>query len=129
MSPKQAHAHLTGFPLATLGTTAFAALRKTTVENFINSQTELLSKVEETNRQWLDRMQSEASAVCEFASKLTAARSVPDAMTACKEWSTRYLEMMADDRKHLLADCQMFAETGARLLSKYWSQNGVATSS
>jgi hypothetical protein len=35
---------------------------------------------------------------------------------------------MAEDRKHLLTDCQMFTEMGARLLSKGWLPNAFSTS-
>ena len=52
----------------------------------------------------------------QLASKLTAARSIPDAMTACQEWGRRF-EMMAEDGKHLLSDTQKFMETGAHLLA------------
>lgn len=67
----------------------FAAMGKKRIENFVNAQAELLENLQETNRQWFARMQSEVDLASEFASKLTAARSIPDAMTACEEWTTR----------------------------------------
>jgi hypothetical protein len=99
-----------------------AATEKKYFELLAKAQTELFNKLAETNRQWLDRMQVEANSVSEFASKLTASRSIPDAMTACQEWANRCLEMMAEDRKHVLDDYQRFAETGARLLATGWQQ-------
>jgi len=113
---------------AKLDPAAFAGLGKKRIEDFANTQTELLDKLQETNRQWFDRVQSEANLTSEFGGKLTAARSIPDAMTAWQEWASRRFEMMAEDRKHLLTDYQMFTETGARLLSKCWLANGSATS-
>lgn len=98
----------------------FAVSGKKRVEDFINAQTDLLDKLQETNRQWFDRVELEANLASEFASKMTAARSIPDAMTACEEWASRRFEMMAEDRKHLLADYQTFTETGARLLLNGW---------
>jgi hypothetical protein len=115
-------------PFAALEPAALAALGKKRIQDFANTQTELLDKLKETNGQWFDRVQSEANLTSEFGAKLTAARSLPDAMTACQEWASRRFEMMAEDRKHLLADYQMFSETGVRLLSKYWLPNGFATS-
>ena len=112
---------------ATMDPAAFAVLGKKRIEDFANTQTQLIDKLQETNRQWFNRAQSEANLTSEFGAKLTAARSLPEAMTACQEWASRRFEMMADDRKHLLADYQMFSETGARLLSKYWLPNGFAT--
>ena len=43
-------------------------------------QGELLDKLQETNRQWFDRAQLETNLASEFASELTAARSLPEAM-------------------------------------------------
>ena len=62
-------------------------------------------------------MQSEASLTSEFASKLTTARTLPDAMTVCQEWSQRRLELMAEDSKHLLADTQKLMDAGTRMLT------------
>ena len=107
----------------------FAEMSKQRIEDFVNAQTELLEKLQESNRQWFDRMQSEANLASEFASKLTAARSIPDAMTACQEWANRRFKMMAEDREHLLSDCQKFTETGAHLLWNGWQSksSGLST--
>jgi len=102
----------------------FAAMGQKRMEQSVNIQTELLDKLQETNRQWLDRAQSEANLASEFAAKLMAARSIPDAMAACQEWTSRRFEMMAEDGKHLLADTQKFMEVNARLLSNSSLTNG-----
>ncbi|MGD0023515.1 MAG: phasin family protein [Xanthobacteraceae bacterium] len=121
MAQKESHSERTEkSPLPNLVPAEFAAIGKKRIEDFANAQTELLDKLQETNRQWFERVQSEANLVSEFASKLTAARSIPDAMTACQEWTSRRFEMMAEDGKHLFADTQKFMETGARLLSNGW---------
>jgi hypothetical protein len=101
-----------------------AAMGKKGVEEFANAQRELLTMLQETNRQWLDRMQSEAKLASEFAMKVMATHSIPDAMTACQEWTSRRFEMMAEDGKHLFADVQKIMETGTRLLSSGWHGNG-----
>jgi len=41
-------------------------MRKKRVQDFVNAQTGLLDKLQETNRQWFDRLQSEASLVSDF---------------------------------------------------------------
>jgi len=69
-------------------------------------------------------MQSQAELASEFASKLTAARSIPDAMTACQDWTSRRFEMMAEDGQHLLADTQKFMEAGAHLFANGWLSKG-----
>ena len=95
----------------------FAAMGKERIEAFVKAQTELLDQLQETNRQWFERMHSEANLASELASKLTSVRSIPDAMGACQEWTSRRFEMMAEDGKHLLADYQKLMEMSAHLLS------------
>ena len=63
----------------------FAEMGKRRVEEFVHTQTELVEKLQEMNRQWFDRAQAEANLASELASKLTAARSIPDAMAAYQE--------------------------------------------
>jgi len=97
--------------------TEMAEMRKKRVEDFVSAQTELLNKFQEANRQWFDRMQSEANLALDFVNKVSAARSIPDAMTVCQEWANRRFEMMAEDGKRLFADSQKFIDAGTRLLS------------
>ncbi len=98
---------------------------KKQIDEFVKMQTELLGRLQETNRQWFDRAKSEADLASEFVGKLSAARSIPEAMTTFQEWSSRRFEMMAEDGKHLLEDSQKFMETGAHLLSTGWpTKNG-----
>jgi hypothetical protein len=54
---------------------------------------------------------------------------MPDAMTACQESANRRVEMIAEDREHLLSDCQKFTETGAHLLwnGSQSKSSGVST--
>ena len=94
----------------------FSEMGKKRVEEFVNTQRELLEKLQEMNRQWFDRAQSETNLTSEFASKLTAARSIPEAMAAYQEWASRRFEMMAEDGKQLFADAQKFVEAATRLL-------------
>ena len=102
----------------------FAAMGKERIEDFVNAQAELFENLQESSKQWLDRVKSETDLASELASKLTAARSIPDALTAYQQWTKRRFEMMAEDSKHLLADTQRLMETGARFLS-----NGAKTKS
>jgi hypothetical protein len=99
---------------------ALAAFGRKVMVDFANTQTELLDKQQKTNREWFDRMQSEANLASDLGSKLTAARSIPDMMTAWQFWAARRAEMMADDRTHLLTNYQMFADTLAQAASKAW---------
>jgi hypothetical protein len=94
---------------------------KKRMEEFVRAQSEFLEKLQQANRQWLDRIQTETAFVSEFSSKLSAARSLPEAMTACQDYTRRWFEMLAEDGEHLLADSKALMETGARLMSNGWA--------
>ena len=102
----------------------FAAMGKKRFEDFVAMQSELVEKLQQMNRNWLDRMQSDATLVSEFATELTAARSIPETATVSQKWAARRMEMAAEDAKRLLADGQSFMETGVHLLSNGWLPNG-----
>jgi len=107
--------------------TEFAAMGKKRLEEFVAIQTEQLTKLQEVNRHWIDRMQSEATLASEFAAKLTVARSMPEVATVYQDWATRHMEMAAEDTKRIFDDGQKLAETGARLLSSGWQPNDLST--
>ena len=102
----------------------FGAARKNRSGGLFNLQAELLSELQEINHRWFDRAQSEANLASEFASKLTAARSVPEAMAACQQWTSRRFEMLTEDGKYLLADTQKFMAMGARFMPHGRLPNG-----
>jgi Phasin protein len=107
----------------------FSATGTKRVEEYLGVQTELVDMIADASRHWLDRMQTEANLASDFASKLTAARTIPDAVTACQEWTSQQLELMEEDGKHLLADTQKLIEAEGRLLSSAWLSNPLAGSS
>jgi hypothetical protein len=101
-----------------------AAMGKKRLEEFVAMQTEQFEKLQELSQSWFDRMESEATLASEFTSKLTAARSLPEAAAVYQEWATRHMEMAAEDGKRILADGQKLAETAVRWLSNGWQANG-----
>ena len=90
------------------------------IDECLNAQAGLVKMFEDMNRRWRERMTSEASLASDFAARLAAARTFPDAMTICQEWTSRRLELMAEDGKDLLADTRKFLEAEGRLLSSGW---------
>jgi hypothetical protein len=110
--------------LPSLTPAGFAAMRKKSMEELTKAQAELFTTLQETHRHWFDRMQSEARLASEFAHEVTSAGSIPDAVAACQEWTSRRLEMMVDDNKHLLAHSQKVMKTGALFLSNGLFVNG-----
>jgi hypothetical protein len=86
----------------------FAVFGKKRVEAFANAQTELLDEFQAANRYWMDRFQSD---------RLTGAHTIPDAMVISRHWTSSYLQMLAEDRKHMADDTRKFMEIGARMFS------------
>jgi hypothetical protein len=102
----------------------FAAFGTKGLEGLLHGQPELLEKIQKINRDWLERMQLEATVASEFATRMTEARSVPEAAAIWQEWASRRMEMAAEDGKRLLENSQQFMETSARMLSNGSSLNG-----
>ena len=102
----------------------FITMGKKHIHECVKAHSELLDRFQEANRSWLDHLQSEADLSAEFASKMTAARSLPDVATLVLEWNKRHMEMAKVDTKHVLAATQKIMEVGARLLPGAWLFNG-----
>lgn len=79
-------------------------------------QSELFTKIQEINQHWLERAQSEVALATEFASKMTSARSLPDATTVCQEWAGQRMKLAAEDANYALTAGRTLIETGTRLL-------------
>ncbi len=106
----------------------FAATAKKRIEEFAGAQSELFDQCQNASRHWLDRIQAEANVASEFATKLTAVRSIPEAMIACQEWNSRRLEVISDDARHLLDDAQKFMQAWARLIANGGQSKGSGAS-
>ncbi len=79
-------------------------------------QAELFEKIQEVNRHWLERIQSEATLAAEFATKMASARSFPDAAIVYREWATRQLKLTAEDASYAISTGQALMAMGSRLL-------------
>ena len=94
-------------------------------QNQVNGNaTELFNSFNETSRRWLGCFEAEAKMTSELATKLTAARSLPDIMAAYQEWGTRQLEMMGGETKHFLDDAQKLMQSSAHVAWTGWQSNG-----
>ena len=66
------------------------------LESFATLQKHLFDNLGSTSSHRFDRARREPSLACTLASRLSAARSFPEAMTAYQDWTTRRFEMMAE---------------------------------
>jgi hypothetical protein len=102
---------------------AFITMGRKQIHECVKAHSELVDRFQEVNRIWLDHLQSEADLSTEFASKMTATRSIPDVAALLLEWNKRHMEMAKVDAKHVLADTQRIMEVGVRLLPGGWLFN------
>jgi hypothetical protein len=107
----------------------FVTLGKRHIHECVKAHSELVDRIQEVNRSWLEYIRSEADLSAEFTSRMIAARSIPGAATILLEWTGRHMELARADTKHLLADTQQIIEIGVRLLPGGWLLNGRARGS
>ena len=100
-------------------TAELAAIGQQRFQDFVSAQVELLHQLRALNEIWLNRLRSDVYLASEFIAKLTESRSIPEAMSASQEWTTRRLQMMAEDGQQLATVIQKLAETSARLLTPH----------
>jgi hypothetical protein len=104
-----------------------AAIGKKRMEEFVDAQKDLFDDFMQTNWKWIDRFQSEAQLASEFFNKAAAARSIPDALHVCQEWTSRRIGMMVDDGEQFANDTRKFFERGACLVPKPAERLGTSS--
>lgn len=77
-------------------------------------QREMLETFEDISRTWLARATTETEFVFALPARLTAARTVPDAVSAYQEWLTEWMNMIGEDSRLLLTDGGKVMGAGAR---------------
>ena len=100
---------------------------KEQTEAALNMQKELLAAYEQANRAWLARVQSEVELWSDLAAKLTATRSLPEAMSAYQESMAQRIKMAAGDGRQLADECQEIMGKVTRTLTKGWGNSGGST--
>jgi hypothetical protein len=88
------------------------------IEELVILQVELVGKIrEQINRQCHDRAKLASAVSLDFASRLVSARSIVEAVTACREWISWQFEMTAIDSRHLVTDASQFIKACLHLWS------------
>lgn len=97
--------------------TAFAGFGKDQTDALMEMQRELSKLIERANEDWLARVELERNMATELTSKLTSAKSLPDAAKAYQEWMSRRIETMTKDSQKFFADSQKFVSSMNRFLA------------
>ena len=76
-------------------------------ESALALQKSLLESYEQASRAWLARVQSEVSLWSDLATKLTATRTVPEALETYSKCVSERMKMAADDGRRLADEAQL----------------------
>jgi Phasin protein len=103
------------------GSVPFFNIGQERAEAAVTLQKELLDAYEQTSRAWFARVQSEVALWSELATKLTATRSVPEALEAYTKCISKRMQMTAEDGQHLFNDCQQVTQKITKSITNGWS--------
>lgn len=94
-----------------------AELGQKRIEVMVEAQKHLFDEAQDISQNLLDRGKAESQLAAELANRLTAARSIPEALTAWQQWGSRRMEMAAQDAQWALSNSFKLLESGARAFS------------
>ena len=89
-----------------------------------NLQKELLEAYEQANRAWLERVKSEMELWSDLATKLSATRSVPEALGVYQKSVAQRTQMAAEDARKLFDECRNITQKISRAMSNGWWSPG-----
>jgi Phasin protein len=89
-------------------------------------QKELLASYEQVNRAWLARVQSEIALWSDLATKLTATKTLPEALEAYAKCVSERMKMAADDGRLLADEAQQIMQKITKALGNGRLNRGPA---
>lgn len=81
-------------------------------------QKEMLGLLSELGQDWFARAAAETQLALRLPTRLTAARSFPDAVTAYQEWFGEWINRCSEDGQRLFSDGQKIVVAGSRCFTK-----------
>lgn len=88
---------------------------------------DFFSALREMNDEWMARARSEVELGLKLSKNLSAAHSVPDAITAYQEWLSDEMGARAEDARLLMSNGQKFMDTSSRLMTSAWTSVSTTT--
>ncbi len=104
-----------------------AAEDKQRPDDFSDARNQILDRLQDANRIWLERMQHEAALTAELASKLTSSRSFSETASVLRSWTAKHIELATEDARRLFDDAQQMQQmmtAGARFWSPSAERSG-----
>lgn len=102
----------------------FMAEGRQRLEDLADAQSHFWDRLQSANRNWLDRMQNEASMAADFANKLTSAKSLTETASLFQNWTMKHMEMATEDARRMMSDTQEIMAAGARFWTNMGAGNG-----
>ena len=93
----------------------------------LQAQSEVFNALQDMGREWMACATAEVQLGLRLSKKLSAARSVPDAIAAYQEWLSEEMGARAEDARRLLSNGQKLVDTSTRLLSNGWMSPSTTT--
>jgi hypothetical protein len=79
-------------------------------------QMEFIDTLDRANRAWFACCSEEATLASNFAKKVTAAGSIPEAAAAYQEWASQQMELFSRQAQNVFAETQDFTKACARIM-------------
>jgi hypothetical protein len=89
-----------------------------------NLQKELFDAYQQANRAWLERVKTEMELWSELATKMSATRSVPEALGVYQKSVAQRMQMAVEDGQKLFNECQNITQKISRTMSNGWLSPG-----
>lgn len=110
----------TKFPGADALTVQLAELGKEQIETITKAQAQMFDALQDWNRDCLAHAKAETVVASHAATKLMAARTIPELASAYQEWLIERTDMLGEDNKHFIADSHKLMEASWQFLSNSW---------
>ena len=84
---------------------------------FMTMQHEFSAWFEEARKSWTARAELEKELTSELFTRLSSAKTIPDAAQIYQDWLNRHLQVWAEDSRKAMADGQKLVAVAARCMS------------
>lgn len=89
-------------------------------EAALNLQKTIMESYEHASRMWLERLQSEIAMWSDMAGKLSATKTLPEALETYSKCVSQRMQMAADDGRRIFDEAQNVTQRVARSLGNGW---------
>jgi hypothetical protein len=103
----------------------FTKFGKEQTEAISEIQKEFSKLIEQANADWMARIELERDLASELTTKLSSAKTLPDAAKAYQEWMARRMETISKDSQKFFADSQKFVSSMNRFLASGGKGSGT----